>query len=108
MLHTYILWFLGIVCGLITAVESAIIIYRLYNKKKVKANIIIAVIMAVLAIAFSSSAVISVFDKVIKSNNTSLSEIGKEFGKASADITANAYQGFVETWDETVKEKDGE
>ena len=109
MLLTYILWFLGIVCGLITAVEIAITIYRLYNKNKnVKTNIIIAVITAVLAIGFSSSAVISVFDKVIKSNNTSLSEIGKEFGKASADITANAYQGFVETWDETVKEKEVE
>ena len=109
MLLIYILWFLGIVSGLITAVEIAIIIYRLYNKNKnVKTNIIVAVIMAVVSIGFSSSAVISVFDKVIKSNNTNFSEIGKEFGKASADITANAYQEFVETWEETVKNTDSE
>lgn len=104
MLVTYILWFLGIVCGLITAVEIAIIIYRLYNKNKnVKVNIIIAVIMAILLIAFSNTATISVFDKIIKADNQSLSEIGNEFGKASANITANAYQGFVETWNDTVK-----
>lgn len=109
MLLIYILWFLGVVCGLIAAVEIAIIIYRLYNKNKnVKTNIIVAVIMAVLSIGFSSSAAISVFDKVIKSNNKSLSEIVKEFGKTSADITANAYQGFAETWDEKVKEKEND
>ena len=104
MLLTYILWFLGIVCGLITAVEIAIIIYRLYNKNNnVKVNIIIAVIMVILFIGFSSTATISVFDKIINSNNQSLSEIGKEVGKSSADITANAYQGFIETWNDTVK-----
>ncbi len=104
MLLTYILWFLGIACGLITAVEIAIIIYRLYNKNKnVKVNIIIAVIMTIFCIGFSSTATISVFDKIIKANNQSLSEIGKEVGKASADITANAYQGFVETWNDAVK-----
>ena len=42
-------------------------------------------------------------DEVIKTNEKSLSEIGKDFGKATADISANAYQGFVETWDKTVK-----
>lgn len=105
MLLTYILWFLGVVCGLVTAVEIAIIIYRLYNKKNnVKANIVIAVITAILCIGFSSSAAISLFDNVFNKNDKNLSEIGKEVGKASADITANAYQGFIETWDETVKE----
>ena len=34
--------------------------------------------------------------------------LGKDFGKATADICANAYQGFVETWDKTVKEKESE
>ena len=107
MLLTYVLWFLGVICGIITAVEIAIIIYRLYNKKNnVKANIVISVITAILCIGFSSSAVISLLDKVVNTNDKSLSEIGKEFGKASADITANAYQEFVETWDETMKEKD--
>ncbi len=107
MLLTYVLWFLGVICGIITAVEIAIIIYRLYNKKNnVKANIVIAVITAILCIGFSSSAAISLLDKVVNTNDKSLSEIGKEFGKASADIAANAYQEFVETWDETVKEKD--
>ena len=109
MLLTYVLWFLGVICGIITAVEIAIIIYRLYNKKNnVKANIIIAVITAILCIGFSSSAAISLFEKGINKNDISLSEIGKEFGKASADITANAYQEFVETWDETVKESDSQ
>ena len=104
MLLTYILWFLGVVCGIITAVEIGIIIYRLYNKNKnVKTNIIIAVITMILCIGFSSSAVISIFDKISKSNNTSLSEVGKELGKSSAEITANAYQEFIETWDETIK-----
>ena len=107
MLLTYVLWFLGVVCGLVTAVEVAIIIYRLYNKNKnVKSNIITAVITAILCIGFSTSAAISLFDKVVNSNDKSLSEIGKDFGKASTDITANAYQEFVETWDKTVKEKD--
>ena len=32
MLLTYILWFLGVVCGLVTAVEVAIIIYRVILK----------------------------------------------------------------------------
>jgi len=106
---TYILWFLGVVCGIITAVEIAIIIYRLYSKKNnVKVNIIISVITAILCIGFSSSAVISLFDKVINSNDKSLSEIGKDFGKASADITANAYQEFIDAWDKTVKEKESE
>ena len=109
MLLTYILWFLGVVCGLVTAVEVAIIIYRLYNKNKnIKSNIITAVITAILCIGFSSSAAISLFDKVFKTNEKSLSEIGKDFGKATADISANAYQGFVETWDKTVKEKESE
>ena len=109
MLLTYMLWFFGIVFALITGVEIAIIIYRLYNKKSnVKKNIIIAVITAILCIGFSSSAVISLFDKVIKSNDKSLSEIGKDFGKASADITANAYQEFVETWESTVEENTSE
>ena len=63
---------------------------------------------AILCIGFSSSAAISLFDKVIKTNEKSLSEIGKDFGKATADISANAYQGFVETWDKTVKEKESE
>ena len=95
--------------GLVTAVEVAIIIYRLYNKNKnVKSNIITAVITAILCIGFSSSAAISLFDKVIKANEKSLSEIGKDFGKATADISANTYQGFVETWDKTVKEKESE
>ena len=107
MLLTYVLWFLGVICGLFTAVEIAIIIYRLYNKNNnVKSNIITAVITAILCIGFSTSAVVSVFDKVINTNDKSLSEIGKEVGKVSADITANAYQEFIETWDETVKEKD--
>lgn len=109
MLLTYILWFLGVVCGLIAAVEIAIIIYRLYNKNNnVKKNIIVAVVMAVLSIGLSSSVAILVFDKIIKSNDKNLSEIVKEFGKASADITANAYQGFAETWDEKVKEKEND
>ena len=111
MLLIYILWLLGIVSGLVTAVEVAIIIYRLYNRNKdVKTNIITAVITAVLCIGFSSSAVISLFDKVIKTNNVNLSQIGEELGKSSADIIANAYQGFVETWKNTVKqpEKDTE
>lgn len=105
MLLIYILWLLGIISGLVTAVEVAIIIYRLYNRNKnVKTNIIAAVITAVLWIGFSSLAAISLFDKIIKTNNMNLSEIGKEFGKSSADITANAYQGFVETWENTVKQ----
>ena len=109
MLLTYVLWFLGVVCGLVTAVEVAIIIYRLYNKNKnVKTNIIIAVITAILCIGFSSSAVISLFDKIINTNDISMAEVGKEFGKASADLTANAYQEFVETWNETVKDKDSQ
>ena len=109
MLLTYVLWFLGVVCGLVTAVEVAIIIYRLYNKNNnVKSNIIISVIAAILCIGFISSAAISLFDKVMKTNEKSLSEIGKDLGKASADITANAYQEFVETWDKTVKEKESE
>ena len=57
---------------------------------------------------FSSAAPISLFDKSINKNDRSLSEIGKEFGKASADITANAYQEFVETWDETVRDNDSQ
>lgn len=105
MLLTYALWFLGVVCGIITVVEIGIIIYRLYNKNKnVRKNIIIAVITIILCIGFSSSVVISLFDKIIKSDNTSFSEIGKEIGKSSAEITANAYQEFIETWDETIKE----
>ena len=56
----------------------------------------------------TTSAAISLFDKVIKTNEKSLSEIGKDFGKATVDISANAYQGFVETWDKTVKEKESE
>lgn len=109
MFLTYILWFLGVIFGIITVVEIAIIIYRLLNKKNnVKANIIIAVITTILCIGFSSSAAISLFDKIINKNDRSLSEIGKEFGKASADITANAYQEFIETWDETVRDKDSQ
>ena len=64
--------------------------------------------ITILCIGFSSSAAISLFDKIINKNDRSLSEIGKEFGKASADITANTYQEFVETWDETVRDKDSQ
>ncbi|MCR4790559.1 MAG: hypothetical protein K5839_05715 [Treponemataceae bacterium] len=106
MLLTYALWFFGIIFGILTAVEIAVIIYRLYNKNKnVKTNIIIAVITAILCIGFSSFAVFTMIDKVVNSD-TSLNEISKKFGKASADVTANAYQGFIETWDETVNEKE--
>lgn len=64
--------------------------------------------ITILCIGFSSSATISLFDKIINKNDRSLEEIRKEFGKASADITANAYQEFVETWDETVRDKDSQ
>ena len=64
--------------------------------------------ITILCIRFSSSATISLFDKIINKNDRSLEEIRKEFGKASADITANAYQEFVETWDETVRDKDSQ
>ena len=64
--------------------------------------------ITILCIGFSSSAPISLFDKIINKNDRSLSEIGKVFGKASADITANAYQEFVETWDETVRDNDSQ
>lgn len=105
MLLIYALWFLGVIFGLLTAVEVAIIIYKICNKnKKLKSNIILAIITAILCIGFSSSAIITVFDRVIKSNIT-ISSVSKDLGKISADMTANAYQSFIETWDETVKEE---
>ncbi len=109
MLVIYVLWFLGVLCGLIAAVEIAVVIYRLCNKNKnVRGNIIVAVLSAALCIGLTSSAAISIFNKVIKSNNMSFSDIGKKIGKTSADVTANAYQEFVETWDDAVKETSAE
>ena len=95
MVLIYILWFLGVVFGILTIAELAIIIYRIAkNISNVKNNIICAVIFVIISIGCTSSAILVVFEK-ISDSNISLS-------KKSADITANVYKGFKENWHESL------
>ncbi len=104
MLLVYILWFLGVVCGFVAAVEIAITIYRICSKNKnVKVHIILAVIFAAICIGCSSIAAISVVQKIVVSDNT-VSDLGKAIGENSTAVTANAYQSFIETWNSTIKD----
>ncbi len=96
MVLIYILWFLGVIFGILTIAELAIIIYRIAkNISNVKNNIICAVIFVIISIGCTSSAILVVFEK-ISDSNISLSKICKNIGEKSADITANVYKGFKE------------
>lgn len=104
MIPIYLLWLAGILAGLLFVTQIGLLVYKIYKKQeKFAINIILAIVFIFISIACTSTAILIGIKKVADTD-ISYKETGKTIGETAADITANAYESFKETWDETVPE----
>lgn len=102
MFLIYMLFFFGFAFGILLIAELAVILYKIFRQTgSVKTNAILAVIFAIVALFFASSAVFVVLEKIARSN-IALSDVSRSVGEKSAEVSANAFKGFVDSWNNIV------
>ena len=104
MVQIYVFWFLGVAFGVTTIIEMMVVFYRLYTRSaSVNKNIILAVVFAVATIGSMSTAVLSVVDKVVSSDVSSVS-VGQSVGQKTENFSGAVYKGFKEEIKKTIEE----